>query len=393
MRRGLQTLKHYLRVAGYVRWSRALMAVVLVLSLYIPIFIQISDIKAYALTPSAQKVLGSANTNLSAKFSFDSKTSRWQFNKNGVASLASDIAKQQGGKDAEGIAGALSQVAAKQVGGTGKEDTSLYSVDLPVKAKEGITYFDNVTHLSFKMVPTYQARDAKLVDHRIVYPILGGGQIVYTAMANGLKEDIVLPEYIDNTLRYSYTLDLPETLEARILDDGSIGIYSANPALFGNISFSNDEDRARVMEGRKNGDKNHLVFGIPAPVIKDQTGKAGHTRYELSGKTLTVVASGLKDLHYPLSVDPSVTVTSSSDFQTGDNEGMIGFTTAGQVSRGSIRGGTLGAWHFTDNSVDRGTTQNSGSGAANGMIAARDAHARRSVPRHPDSGGCGGDFL
>ena len=83
---------------------------------------------------------------------------------------------------------------------------------------------------------------------------------------------------------YSYELDLPDSLEARILPDGSIGIYSANPALFGNITYSTDEDRARVMEARKEGVKNHMVFGIPAPYIKDQSGKAGQTRYELHGK-------------------------------------------------------------------------------------------------------------
>ena len=173
---------------------------------------------------------------------------------------------------------------------------------------------------------------------------------------------------------YSYELDLPDSLEARILPDGSIGIYSANPALFGNITYSTDEDRARVMEARKEGVKNHMVFGIPAPYIKDQSGKAGQTRYELHGKELTVVARGLKGLKYPLAIDPSVTVTSSSDFQTGNNEGMISFGDAGQITRGAITGGTLGAWHYTDNSVDRGTSQGAGSGSANGMIAARNAH-------------------
>lgn len=344
VRRATQTLKKYLQPVGYVRWSRMSVAIVFVLSLFVPTFIQISEIKAYSLTPEVKKVLGSANKNLSAKFSLDKERNIWQFNKNGVAALASNIAKQDKGQNAEDIAGGLSQLAAQQAGGSGKNDTSLYSVDLPLKSKEGITYYDNVTRLSFKMVPTFNTRDAKLVDDRIVYPFGGGGKIVYTAKTNGLKEDIVLSDYIGDTLRYSYTLDLPETLEARILDDGSIGIYSANPALFGNISFNTDEDRARVMEGRKNGHKENLVFGIPAPYIKDQNGKAGKTHYELDGKKLSVVASGLEDLSYPLAVDPSVTVTSSADFEAGNLEDAIEINSSGQIDRTRVTGATIGAF-------------------------------------------------
>lgn len=372
MRRVTQTLQKYLQPVGYVRWSRMSVAIMFVISLFVPTFIQISEIKAYALSPEVKTVLGSANKNLSAKFSFDKTGNKWQFNKNGVAALANDIAKQQGDKDVEGVASALSQLAAKKVGGSGAKDTSLYSVDLPVKAEDGITYYDNVTRLSFKMIPTFSTRDAKLVDDRIVYPFSGAGKVVYTAKSNGLKEDIVLSEYIGDTLRYGYTLDLPETLEARLLDDGSIGVYSANPALFGNISFNDESDKERVMEGRKNGQKDHLVFGIPAPFIKDQKGQAGNTKYELDGNKLTVVASGLKGLNYPLAVDPSVTVTSTADFLTGNNEGMIDFGTSGQITRKAVTGGTVSTWNYTDNSVNRGTTQNGGSGAANGLITVRD---------------------
>lgn len=349
VRRVIQTLKKYLQPVGYVRWSRMSVVIVFILSLFIPTFIQISEIKAYSLTPEIKKVLGAANKSLSAKFSYDKEEGKWQFNKNGVAALASNIAKREGKQNSEEIADGLSQLAAQQAGGSGKNDTSLYSVDLSVKVEDGITYYDNVTRLSFKMVPTFSTRDAKLVDDRIVYPFGGGGKIIYTAKTNGLKEDIVLSDYIGDTLRYGYTLELPETLEARILDDGSIGIYSANPALFGNISFNTEEDRARVMEGRKNGHKEHLVFGIPAPFIKDQKGQRGNTHYELDGKKLTVVASGLQGLSYPLAVDPSVTVTSSSDFEAGNAEDSIEINTSGQIDRTRVTGATIGAFTAASN--------------------------------------------
>jgi len=344
VRRGTQTLKKYLRLAGYVRWSRAFLALLLLTSSFIPVYLQISDIKAYALTPETKKVIGSASKNLSAKFSFDKENDKWQFNKNGVAALASSIAKQQGGKDAEDVASALTQLAAKQVGGSGKKDTSLYSVDLPTKASEGITYYDNVTHLSFTMVPSFSTRDGRLSHDRIIYPF-ADGQIIYTAKNDGLKEDIVLAKNTSDSLSYSYTLKLPETLEARAEKDGSIGVYSADPALFGNISFGSDEDKARVMEGRKNGHKEHLVFNIPAPFIKDQQGRDGHTRYSLKGSQLTVHASGLKNLSYPLTIDPSVTITSASDFSIDANdESNADFGQNGDLKRGGLTGGAIGSW-------------------------------------------------
>lgn len=331
--------------AGHARWFRAFVALVFLASTAIPAFMWIDGMKAYAISPEVEKVIGDANKNLSAKFSFDQQGNKWQFNKNGAAALAANIAKQQGTDDVDGVAGALSQLTAKQVGGAGEKDTSLYSVDLPVKAREGITYYDNVNKLSFKMVPDFGARDGKLVQDRIVYPFGDGAQVVYTAQVNGMKEDIVLSKYVADTLRYSYNLELPETLEAKLLEDGSIGIYSANVALFGNISFSGDADKARVMDARKNGTKDNLVFSIPPPFIKDQTGNAGHTKYLLNGSRVTVVADQLKNLKYPLTVDPSVTVTTSNNFALdANNEGGGSIDTADQLTRGALTGGGVGSW-------------------------------------------------
>lgn len=329
--------------AGYGRWFRAFVALVFLASTAIPAFVWMDGMKAYALSPEVEKVIGDANKNLSAKFSFDQQGNKWQFNKNGAAALAANIAKQQGTNDVDGVAGALSQLTAQQVGGGGKKDTSLYSVDLPVKAREGITYYDNVNKLSFKMVPDFGARDGKLVQDRIVYPFGDGAQVVYTAKSNGMKEDIVLNNYTADTLRYSYNLELPETLAAKLLEDGSIGIYSASPALFGNISFSNESDKARVMEARKTGTKDHLVFSIPAPFIKDQTGNAGHTKYLLNGNRVTVVADQLGNLKYPLTVDPSVLVSSTSHFGESNNEGNSEIGTD-QINRSGLTGATISAW-------------------------------------------------
>ncbi len=369
MRRAKQTLKKHVKHVGYARWARALVALVLLSSLAIPAFSWIDGMKAYAISPKTEKVIGTANKNLSSKFSYDQQGNKWQFNKNGVALLAANIAKQQKGGDSEGVAGALSQLTAQQVGGGGKDDTSLYSVDLPTKAKQGITYYDNVNRLSFSMVPDFPMRDGKLVQDRVVYPFVDGGQIIYTAKANGLKEDIVLSKYIGDTLRYSYDLKLPDTLAAKLLSDGSIGIYSASPALYGNINLSNDQDKTRIMDARKNGTKDYLMFTIPAPFIKDQNGNAGHTKYLLNGNRLTVVADQLRNLAYPLTVDPSVTVTSSSEFtNNSNNEGMAAYDTSGQISRGGITGGTTGVWDNAGGTAFTTKRSSQGSVAYNGYL-------------------------
>src|SRR3990167_5936808 len=336
----LTSIKQHMKPVGYGRWFRGFVALVMLATIAVPALGTLENLKAYALTNEDKQVIGDASKNLSAKFSFDTERNLWQFNKNGTAALAAALAEQQGEKDEEGLAGAIGQMMAKQVGGGGEKDKSLYSVDIPVKGDKGITYYDNVTKLKFTMVPEFSKRDAKLVEDRIIYPFMDGGKIVYTAKTNGLKEDIVLPKYVGDSLTYSYNLVLPQSLEAELLKDGSIGVYSADPSLFGDISYGSDEDKAKIADARKNAPKDNLVFGIPAPFIKDQNGDAGKTYYKLDGTRLTVVAEGLKGLSYPLTVDPSVVITSSADFATGNNEGMINFGTD-EISRGGLTGGAI----------------------------------------------------
>jgi len=351
------------------RWVRVGAAVVLLISVAIPTLQWVLSANIYALTPEMEQVVGSKNPNLSAKFSFDSSKQLWQFNKDGNAAQAEAIAKQQGSDPAD-VAGALKGLKAKQVGGSGKEDVSLYSVDLPVKGEQGAVYYDNQTNLSFKMIPQFEMQDGKLWEGRVVYPMEKGIKLVYTAKSNGLKEDIVMTKNLGDTLSYGYRLQLPSTLEARLLDDGSVGIFSADPTLFGNISFGSKEDEARVMDARKNALKKHLLFSIPAPVVKDQNGEAAHAVYTLQENVLQVHVNGLSKLAYPLSVDPSVVITSSSDFTAGNDEGMIDYSTSGQITRSGPSGGSTSAGWSTTTSLASPCSDRYGAGtvAYNGYM-------------------------
>jgi hypothetical protein len=321
------------------KWNRLGVVGLILFSTAIPLLTMIQDVKAYQLTPQTLNVIGKANPNLSAKFKFNAENNSWEFNQDGAA-LSAASQKQVN-------AAALAQLQA-QVGGGGKHDTTLYSASLAADPTKGVTYYDNNTQLSFSMVPNFSMREGKFSQGRVVYPFADGGQLVYTAKANGLKEDLVLSHNIGDWLRFSYKLNLPSTLEARVESDGSIGVYSADPALFGNITFGSDVDQAKIMDARVNAPKNNLVFVIPAPIIKDKIGQVSTATYALDNDQLIVTADGLSKLHYPLSVDPSVVVTSTSDFTTGNNEDNISYSTSNQASRAGVTGATIsGGWSST----------------------------------------------
>src|SRR5690606_11312360 len=68
---------------------------------------------------------------------------------------------------------------------------------------------------------------------------------------------------------------------------------------------------------------------------------------------LTVHAKNLMKANYPLSIDPSVVVTSTEDFEDGNNEGNIAFD-SGALRRSNVSGGSIGSWTSTTSiGVDR----------------------------------------
>ena len=312
-------------------------AAVLCFSVVMPILTVYLNHERYKLDDKTQAIVGVPNPNLASKLTFDAAKAAYVFNKAGLA------AAPQTTTDAGDPSAKLKQLQA-QLGGSGKTDKSLYSVQMPTDPTKGISYYDNNLGLSFSMISQFAQAAPKEVDNHIVYPASNGTDVIYTAKNNGLKEDLVLDKMAGDTANFSYRLVLPDTLEARLMDDGSLGIYSADPSLFGNISYSSPGDQATVMKARTANDKNNLVFAIPAPTIK-QSGAAGQgsaaASFYLDGNTLTVKASGLAKLSYPVSIDPSVVVTSTNDFGTGNDEGDIDFGTANEIDRATVTGGTI----------------------------------------------------
>jgi N-acetylneuraminic acid mutarotase len=318
---------------------------------------QFAKEQTYRLTRESAALLGH-NTNLADKLAFDNKSDVYRFNADAVDTANKNLASSSPSASTDPASGGVpdavkAQLAMQQnVGASDKKDKQLYGVDLPVNPNKGITVADTNTKLSFTMTPNFPLNEARVVNNRVVYPVIGTDQqAVYSLKNNGLKEDIVLQSSpsSNGTLEYSYTLKLPDTLVAKLMPNGAVGIYSADPALFGQITASSPDDQKLIDNARKTAEKNYLVFAMPAPVIKqagsDRPVSSATSQFTLNGDQLGVSVTGLNDLNYPVSVDPSVVVTSTADFQLGNNEdNNIDFTTAGQISRGALTGGTTGAW-------------------------------------------------
>ena len=157
---------------------------------------------------------------------------------------------------------------------------------------------------------------------------------------------------------------------ARTISDGAIGVYSADPALFGNISYGDSSDQSKIAEARVNSQKNYLVFVLLPPVVRSVNSETSNpngskTSLSLNGSTITLSSSNLAHLAYPIDIDPSVLVTSATDFQsTGNNEGDINFST--NISEGELTGGALAS--FTSTSQLTHTNHNFGSVAYNSYI-------------------------
>jgi hypothetical protein len=220
-----------------------------------------------------------------------------------------------------------------------------YSATLNSDAKKGITLTDTANKLGISLTPNFDTQTAKKIDNHIVYPVSGSdAQLVYTFMGNGLKEDIVLYSSDTSEASFSYSLKLPSALKAMLQQDGSIGIYGGDSSLYGNISYGSDKDKALVDKARANSAKNTLLYVIPAPTVKGDTGGKVKASFSLKDNQLTVHAINLTGAYYPLTIDPSLALASSGDFVQGNDEGNIDLSVAGQISRGGLTGGSTSSW-------------------------------------------------
>jgi hypothetical protein len=300
-------------------------------SICAPVASWLYDQSRYALSDGVRAVAERPSPTLKSKIKYDAGKKANVFNADG--------ANKEKAESRDRLAASL--------GGSGKRSNQLYTATMPDDATQGVEVHDNVNDVSIKFVPRMGLIDGRGADGRVVYPLKdSAGHLIFTPKANGVKEDIVLESAPQSdAVEYQYQLSMPTYVEARLDDTGNIGFYTATPELFGNISYGTDKDREIVDKARNKGQKNYLMFKIPAPTVRETGSRTRvQARFGLAGNTLTVSTTGLAKAHYPLSIDPTFLITTTADFVLGAIDDNIDLTTADQVTRATLSGGSTPDW-------------------------------------------------
>ncbi len=142
--------------------------------------------------------------------------------------------------------------------------------------------------------------------------------IIYTPINNGLKSDIVFFEPLEDNFSFSWKIDLKDgIMEARIEEDGSVGIYGPGKLLSG-AQTSDNFSQEVLEEMQKKSAKTQLLYAIPAPVIIEANGNLHENLayYKIENDVLELKAKNdLSGLTYPISIDPSISLGSESVFR------------------------------------------------------------------------------
>lgn len=313
-------------------WKRAVSAVailvvvaVLLLNIPLPIFGSYWQNNAYALSAADKQVISQPNASMAAVLQHDSAQQTYNFNANYRNTDPNN-----------------------QTSGGGPKIQATLHDDL----SKGVTVTDPTNQVDFTMTPQIQALAAKQVKNQLIYPIfMGNADLVYTANAFGVKEDLLLHHSLGDMVSFQYKMGLGDTYAAKLLDDGSIGVFGSDNSALNNATAGDAKDQALLQKARQHAPKTKLLFTIPVPAIIASGSRQGQAtaKYGLKGNLLTVTASHLKSAAYPLSIDPTVQIASASQDVRGTSvESNADFDlTNNQITRGAISGGTTGTWTAT----------------------------------------------
>ena len=316
-------ITHKLRARNYVslllqkqRFLRVLIPSILLLlisAIVIPSFLVSNN---YTVT-GGEKLLPAKNSTVAKNISYDLVSSNFNF------SLP---------KNADG--------AQKGIEATLNKDIS-----------KGVEVTDVVNDISFTLTPLDKHEEGKQDSNRIVYPLKNhDGWTVYTIQNSGVKEDIILESSTKDSLTFKYKMDLGDGLEAKIESDGSLGVYG-NTLASSNITTSTDSDTKLLEKMRQNAKKDTLLFKLPAPVVIETTGQESEfarSTFSLEKNELSVITTGLEKANYPLSIDPSIYVTTAREFMAGNNETNIDFNVDEQlIQKSPTTGARFDTWKNT----------------------------------------------
>ena len=302
--------------------SRAIfMTGVFVLSMVVTIFQPFTTLKASALNDAGRAVLPKQTKKFGDVLKYNPQSSVYEYNAGYKTSGIQDVADGQ----------------------------PRFNASFHLDPTKGVTVTDSVNNLDFVTVPQFRLGNAIKDGNQIVYPLRDQpGSLVYTAQVASVKENILLSRFSGDQLKYDFDLSLPEGTEARLEKNGSIGVYGGDSPISGTVSTGNEKDRLLLQKARQHIVKTKLLFSIPAPLTIESYKKVSQVQahYELkAGEHLSLVANHLKGASYPLSIDPSVYISTADKLMRGNNETNTDFDTSNDlIEKGKLSGGRFDNW-------------------------------------------------
>ncbi|MDB5169602.1 MAG: hypothetical protein JWO41_958 [Candidatus Saccharibacteria bacterium] len=330
-----KTVYDTLRIGRWPRYSFSILSFALVFVLLLEVAMPFLDHRwqstAYALSTDDMAVVAKTDDDMAANLKFDSQSSVFNF-------AATQATQLDGGNAVTG-------------GGT------VMSATIAQDITKGVSITDAQTQAEIKISPLFGAMQGRQNKNQVSFPIDGSKTVIYTAQASGIKEDILLKQRSADTLRFKYKLGLGVTYAARILNDGSLGIYGSS-TLPTTISTSTAQDAALAKKLQQQSKKDKLLFIIPAPTIRQAEGPLASgvkATYSLKNDELTVTAVHLKKANYPLSIDPTVQISTTAEFYRNTSvESNADFNVTGnKITRGALTGGTPNSWTNGGNSLNQ----------------------------------------
>ncbi|MCA9324891.1 hypothetical protein KDA23_02370, partial [Candidatus Saccharibacteria bacterium] len=302
------------------------MALLIVSTLFVDTFNIWQQQTSYELSSAAKSIIPNPSAARAISLKYDQSTGSYEYNQN--YRPATDTA------------------------GTAPGPKFSASVPADINGK-GIEVTDAVNNVSMTIQQDFSTRPARQNQNQLIYPIVGrNAQKVYTFGGNAVKEDIVLNESPGDTFELNYELKLPAGTEARLETNGDVAIYGVNPTILGNVTTSSEKDAELLQKARQNGQKNTLVFTLPAPLVLEYGKRVSDIKawFTLHENQITVHAKGLASANYPLTIDPSVYIETASKLMRGNNETNTDFDVTNElIQKSQTTGARIDDWSSTSN--------------------------------------------
>lgn len=216
------------------------------------------------------------------------------------------------------------------------------------KANGKVTITDPQTSSTISITPKFEVSAGRKDENQVIHKLKQQkGFLVYTNTIVGMKEDILLLEYNGDDLEIKYELSMPESIEARIESDGSIGFYGSSLPINGDVATGNDSDKQLLESARKNAEKNKLLFTVPRPIAVEADKKESRLdlKFSIQANELSLSVSGLDGASFPLSIDPSVYVETARKLMRGNNETNVDFDVDDElIQKSQTTGARIDAW-------------------------------------------------